>query len=170
MAGEDIVVLGRLFDPYGVKGWLRLHAFGDDPLSWADMPVWWVGCEGGPWRPCGLKGLKTQANGLVVLLEGVADRSAAESMKGLLVGAPREALPETGEDEFYWADLIGLLVVNAGGEPLGKISGLIETGANDVLRVVADDGTERLIPFVDAVVLAIDREAGQVRVAWGMDW
>lgn len=134
------------------------------------MPVWWVGREGGPWQPCGLKGLKAQANGLVVLLEGVTDRTAAESMKGLLVGAPREALPKTGEDEFYWADLIGLDVVNDGNEHLGKISGLIETGANDVLRVLADDGSERLIPFVDAVVLAIEKDAGRVCVAWGKDW
>ncbi len=170
LAGEDIVVLGRIVDPYGIQGWLRLHPFGDDPQAWAKMPVWWVAKEGEPWRECKLKGFKIHANGVVVLLDGVADRTTAEAMKGILVGAPREELPETDKDEFYWADLIGLDVINSAGEQLGKVAGLLETGANDVLRVVAEDETERLLPFVSAVVLAVDKKAGCIRVEWGSDW
>jgi len=79
-------------------------------------------------------------------------------------------LPVPAEDEYYWADLVGLAVVNGAGEALGKVAGLIETGANDVLRVLGDDGVERLLPFVDAVVLDVDREAGVIRVEWGADW
>jgi len=79
-------------------------------------------------------------------------------------------LPETDKDEFYWADLIGLEVINTAGERLGKVAGLIETGANDVLRVVGDDEAERLLPFVSAVVLAVEKEAGVIRVEWGSDW
>jgi len=170
LAGNEIVVLGRLADPYGIRGWLRLYPFGDDPLAWAEMPVWWISREGEPWRECRLKGLKAHGDGVVVLLEGIEDRTAAEAAKGLLVGAPREALPTTDEDEFYWADLIGLEVVNAADERLGKVAGLIETGANAVLRVVGEDGTERLLPFVSAVVLAVEKEAGLIRVEWGSDW
>ena len=105
-----------------------------------------------------------------VMLDGVADRTAAEAMKGFLVGAPRAALPKTAEDEFYWADLVGLEVINTVGERLGKVVGLIETGANAVLRVVGDEGTERLLPFVSAVVLAVEQDAGLIRVEWGSDW
>ena len=169
MSGNDIVVLGRLADPYGIRGWIRLHAFGDDPLAWREIGAWQIGLESGPWREIGLKGLKLHGDGLVVSLDGVDDRGAAEKLKGMLLGAPRAALPETGDDEFYWADLIGLGVVNAAGERLGEVAGLIETGANDVLRVV-DGETERLLPFVSAVVLAVDREAGLIRVEWGSDW
>jgi 16S rRNA processing protein RimM len=79
-------------------------------------------------------------------------------------------LPKTDEDEFYWADLIGLEVINTNGEHLGKVEGLIETGANAVLRVVGHEGAERLLPFVAAVVLAVEKEAGQIRVEWGSDW
>lgn len=168
--GNDIVVLGRLADPYGIRGWLRLYPFGDDPLDWAEMPVWWIAREGEAWREVGLKGLKVHGDGVVVLLDGIADRTDAEAMKGVLVGAPRDALPATDEDEFYWGDLIGLEVVNAADEKLGKVAGLIETGANDVLRVVGAEGAERLLPFVSAVVLAVDKEAGLIRVEWGSDW
>ena len=170
MSGSEIVVLGRLADPYGIRGWLRLHPFGDDPLAWAEMPVWWIGREGGPWREVGLKGLKAHGDGIVVLLDEVPDRTAAEALKGALVGAPREMLPPPADDEFYWGDLLGLVVVNEADETLGTVAGLIETGANDVLRVVAEDGTERLLPFVEAVVLAVEKEAGRIRVAWGSDW
>jgi len=170
LSGKDIVVLGRLADPYGIQGWLWLYPFGDDPLTWAEMPVWWISREGEPWRECRLKSLKAHGNGVVVLLDGVADRSGAESMKGILVGAPREALPTTEKNEFYWTDLIGLDVINTADERIGKVVGLIETGANAVLRVLGDDKVERLLPFVAAVVLAVEKEAGQIRVEWGSDW
>lgn len=170
MSGNDIVVLGRLADPYGIRGWIRLHPFGDDPLSWGKMPVWWLGRDGEPWREMALKGLKAHGDGLVAAFADVADRTAAEALQGFLVGAPRDVLPATGEDEFYWADLLGLEVVNTGGERLGAVAGLIETGANDVLRVVGEDGGERLLPFVAAVVVAVDREARRIVVEWGSDW
>lgn len=170
MASNDIVVLGRLLDPYGIQGWLRLQTFGDDPLAWAEMPVWWICREGEPWRECGLKALKAHSGGVVVLLDGVPDRTAAEAMKGILVGAPRDSLPSTKDDEYYWGDLIGLDVINTADERLGKVASLIETGANSVLRVVADDETERLLPFVSAVVLTVDKKAGLIRVEWGSDW
>jgi 16S rRNA processing protein RimM len=170
LSSNDIVVLGRLADPYGIQGWLWLYPFGDDPLSWAEMPVWWIAREGEPWRECKLKSLKAHSNGVVVLLDGVADRTTAESMKGILVGAPREALPTTEKNEFYWTDLVGLAVINTADERLGKVVGLIETGANAVLRVLGEDNVERLLPFVSAVVLAVEKEAGQIRVEWGSDW
>lgn len=170
MTGNDIVVLGRLADPYGIRGWVRLYPFGDDPLGWAEMPILWLGKENGPWREVGLKGLKAHGDGVVVMLDGVPDRNAAEALKGMLVGAPREALPTPGEDEFYWADLVGMEVVNTRGERLGKVAGLLETGANDVLRVAAEEGPERLLPFVDAVVLEVGKEAGRITVAWESDW
>lgn len=134
------------------------------------MPVWWIAREGEPWRECKLKSLKAHSNGVVVLLDGVADRTTAESMKGILVGAPREALPTTEKNEFYWTDLVGLAVINTADERLGKVVGLIETGANAVLRVLGEDNVERLLPFVSAVVLAVEKEAGQIRVEWGSDW
>ena len=170
LSGNDIVVLGRLADPYGIRGWIRLIPYGDDPLSWGSMPTWWLAHEGESWREVALKGLKRHGEGLVVSLEGIADRTAAESLKGTLIGAPRAALPAAGEDEFYWADLIGLEVVNTAGERLGTVAGLIETGANDVLRVVDEAGGERLLPFVAAVALTVDRAARQIRVEWGSDW
>ena len=182
MSASEIIVLGRLVEPYGVRGWLHLQVYGDDPLSWKSLPVWqvgkesgsWqVGKESGSWQGYELQGLKAHGDGFVVAFAGVADRTAAEAMKGMLVGAPRAALPAVPEDEFYWADLVGLDVVNRTSESLGKVVGLIETGANAVLRVVDTDAAEpveRLLPFVAAVVGKVDVAAGVVHVDWERDW
>jgi 16S rRNA processing protein RimM len=170
VSSSEIVVLGRLADPYGILGWIRMFPFGDDPQVWAAVPKWWVAREGEPWQECGLKGLKIQGKGWVVALDCIPDRSTAESMKGVLVGLPRDALPATKTDEFYWSELIGLQVINVQGEVLGKVDGLLETGANSVLRVIDDDKTERLLPFVASVVLVVEKKAGLIKVEWGSDW
>ena len=173
MSGNSFVVLGKIVGAYGLQGWVRVHPFADDPQAWSRIPAWWLGQEDSPpkaWREVALKQSRLHLDALVVQLEGVSDRDAAEALKGTLVGAPREALPAASKDEYYWADLIGLEVVNTAGERLGRVDGLIETGANDVLRVVGENGNERLVPFVSAVVLAVEKEAGQIRVEWGSDW
>jgi len=80
------------------------------------------------------------------------------------------ALPPAAKNEYYWADLIGLDVVNGRDERLGAVKELIESAASDVLVVAADDGTERLLPFVSAVVLDVDVAAKRIRVEWEADW
>ena len=167
------IVLGKIVGAYGVKGWVRVHPFADDPSSWGRMKAWQLGREGEPpesWREVAPVRSKLQSDGLLVQLDGVTDRTAAEALKGALVGAARAALPATGKDEYYWADLIGLDVVNGRDERLGSVKELIESAASDVLVVAADDGTERLLPFVSAVVLDVDVAAKRIRVEWEADW
>jgi len=170
-----MVVLGRVIAPYGVQGWVKLFALGDDPLAWRKMPALWLGTDpdGTQWRRHELEALKAHGKGLVAKFKGVDDRSAAEAIDGSYIAAPREALPQTGQDEYYWADLIGLDVVNEKGERLGRVAELIETGANDVLVVHEGEGKamrERLLPFVAQVVSEVDVPNRRIRVAWEADW
>lgn len=172
---QGMIVLGRLVGPYGLKGWLKLHPFGDDFDALGRMPKWWLGADaaGDAWTPYALHELRSQGKGWIVKFEGIDGRSAAEAMDGLYIAAPREALPKTEADEYYWADLIGLDVVNTSGEPLGKVSGLLSSGAHDVLCVQESlDGKtkERLLPFVAQVVKQVDRAGKTIHVEWGVDW
>lgn len=98
------------------------------------------------------------------------DRNASEAAHGFFVGVPRAALPATAKDEYYWADLIGLDVVNTRDQLLGRVLGLIETSANDVLRIAKEGDDERLLPFVASVVLDVDLSARRIRVDWDIDW
>jgi 16S rRNA processing protein RimM len=169
----EIVVLGKIAGPHGLQGAVRVYPFADDPLAWSRLPQWWLGREGEAaelWRPTRLIKCDLRNEMLLAQLECVADRSAAEAAAGLLVGVPHQALPPTAADEYYWADLIGLEVVNTHGQSLGRILGLIETPANAVLRVGDGQGAERLLPFVAAVVLEVELAQARVRVAWEIDW
>jgi|WetSurMetagenome_2_1015567.scaffolds.fasta_scaffold137988_2 16S rRNA processing protein RimM len=171
-----MVVLGRITAPYGVKGWLRLHPFGDDPASWRAMKRWWLGSDENDfsgWRAYPLQTMRLQGKEWVVKLTGVDDRNAAEQMVGSFVGAPRGDLPATDEDEFYWADLIGLAVLNEKQEALGHVTEMIESGAHAVMVVQDGEGKaaqKRLLPFVGQVVKDVDIPAGIMRVEWEADW
>jgi 16S rRNA processing protein RimM len=81
---------------------------------------------------------------------------------------PREALPRARSGEYYWADLIGLAVVNESAQALGRITSILQTGANDVLVVGGE--RERLIPFIAEVIRDVDLAAGVVRVEWSADY
>lgn len=169
-----MIVLGRLAAPYGVQGWLKVHAFGDDPVAWAAMPQWWLGSnadslDAADWKPYALRGCREYGKGVVVAFRDVPDRNGAEALEGLYIAAPREALPQPGKDEFYWGDLIGLSVVNSHEVVLGQVDSLIETGAHSVL-CVKEGKTERLIPFVEAFVKTVDVPARRITVEWEADW
>ena len=169
----DIVVLGKIVGAYGLRGAVHVHPFADDPAAWARMKYWWLGREGEAperWQPQRLIRFRAHGDSWVAQFAGVDDRNAAEASTGLLIGAPREALPATAENEYYWADLIGLSVVNIREEMLGQVLGLIETPANPVLRVGMAESKERLLPFVAAVVLDVDLSAQRIRVDWEADW
>lgn len=96
-----------------------------------------------------------------VKVEGVSDRTAAEGLVGAEVLAPQEDLPEAGEGRLLWADLEGLEVVTAAGAAVGRVTGLYETGAVDVL-VVTGQGGEKLIPL--APYVEVDLEARRIVV------
>ena len=168
-----MIVLGRIVAPFGVHGWLHVHAFGDDPDAWKTMPKLWLSDDPEApterWEARELAGLRRHGDGIVAKFVGVDDRNASEAMGSCYIGAPRESLPAPEQDEFYWADLIGLDVVNMQDQPLGRVESLIETGANQVL--VAKDGErERLLPFIAQVVKDVDLSAKRIRVEWGSDW
>jgi 16S rRNA processing protein RimM len=169
----DLVVLGKVVGAHGLRGEVKVYPFADDPTAWSALPRWWLGGEGDApetWRCLRLAHCRERSGGLVAALEGVSDRDAAESLHGMLLGVPREELPATEAGEYYWGDLVGLDVVNARGRPLGRVAGLIETAANDVLRVASEEGGERLLPFVDAVVREVDVPGRRVLVDWEADW
>lgn len=168
-----MVVLGRIVAPYGVRGWVKVHPLGDDPEAWCGMRQWWLnpdaGADSDRWGPHPLEAFRRHGASWIAKLGGIEDRNAAEAVDGWFVAAPREAMPATGRDEYYWTDLIGLAVKNEQGELLGTVESLLETGAHQVL-VVKNGEIKRLLPFVGHVVKRVDVAAGLIDVDWGADW
>ncbi len=163
-----MVVMGQLGTPFGVKGWVRIFADTEYPDSLLDYPVWYLETASG-WQAFDVEAAEVHAKGLVAKLAGIDDRDLIASMRNRKIAVPRSELPEPEDGEYYWSDLIGLSVVNLAGESLGKVTQLLETGANDVL-VIRDGETERLLPFVDAVVKTVDIAAALITVDWGLDY
>jgi 16S rRNA processing protein RimM len=115
---------------------------------------------------------------VVATLVEITDRNMAEALKGAAVFIPRSQFPQLkDEDEFYWADLIGLEVENQQGERLGVVHDMMSNGPQSILRITdqaspdpAQLANERLIPFVEQFVIKVDQEAKKIVVDWGLDY
>ena len=172
--------MGRVTAPFGIKGWFKVYTLTAQPDNLCDYPVWWLRSEGGDWREMKVAAAKVQGSTLVAQLAGIGSREDAASLKGSEIGVPREQLPDAATGEFYWADLIGLRVVNAEQQELGRVARIIETGANDVLVVAEEGGGKRgtehgtareiLIPFIADAIKKVDVAAGVIAVDWGRDY
>ena len=168
MAEDDLVIVGTLGAPHGVRGWLKVNSAMQPPETLLDFDAWLLADGPDAWTEVSLKGRRYAGKHLTVLLESCDDRDIAASLTGLEIALPRGALPGAESDEYYWHDLFGMRVVNLANVELGVVRTLMETGANDVLVV---DGTrERLVPFVlDSVVKEVDLEGRVLTVDWHED-
>lgn len=164
-----MVIMGRVAAAFGIRGWVKIQPFSEFVDSLLDYKTWYVGHENGPWRKVDVVQAETHDKTLAVQFPDCPDRNAAEKLKGLLIAVPRSSLPEQVEGEYYWADLIGMSVVNQVGEMLGTVVELLDTGANDVL-IVRGNGPDVLIPFLDSVIGPVDLAAKTIQVNWSADF
>ncbi len=165
---DSWVVMGRITAPYGVKGWVKVYVQTAQLDSLLDYSTWWLRSGDGAWREVSVEAAKVHSGTLVAQLAGVADRDAAISLKGHEVAVLREQLPAPEASEFYWADLIGLKVVNVQGHEFGHVARILQTGANDVLVVAGEP--ETLIPFISGAIEKVDIAAGLISVDWSKDY
>jgi len=171
-AGQEIpdgrmVVMGRVAGAHAVRGWVKIQTFTQRPDGLLPYATWWLG-HAGEWRQVTIEDASVHGRSVIAKIAGCDDREAAAALRGHEVGIPREHLPAKDADEYYWADLHGLQVRNTDGVVLGVVTGLLETGANQVLVVRAE--RERLIPFVESVVRSVDLAQGSMVVDWGVDF
>jgi 16S rRNA processing protein RimM len=159
--------MGRMSAPFGIKGWIKLQPFTAAPENLQAYSHWWIG-GAEQWQEYRVEGMEVHSAAVVVKLAGCEDRDAAALFRGREVAVPRDALPETAANEYYWSDLVGLKVVNAENEDLGTVSEVFATGANDVLVVQGD--RERLIPFTEEVVKRVELSGNVIRVDWDRDY
>lgn len=157
------VCLGVVVGAQGIKGEVRIKAFTARPED--------VGAYGPVSDQPKERSFRLTVRGLakgavVAKIDGVADRNAAEALKGVALYVDRDRLPEPeDEDTFYHADLIGLAVEAPDGAPLGRVAAVFDHGAGDVLDIRGTDGRMVSVPFTKAVVPLVDVTAGRIVVA-----
>jgi 16S rRNA processing protein RimM len=154
---QDRVLLGIVAAPHGVRGLVRIRSFTEDPMAVAGYGP--LSDESGKKRFT-VEALSASRGAVLARIEGVADRNAAEAMRGVKLYVERSVLPETSEKEWYEADLIGLSAVGKDGKDWGKVVAFHDFGAGSVMELSGG----AMLPFTDEAVPEVDVESGKVMV------
>jgi 16S rRNA processing protein RimM len=158
---QQRVLMGVITGAHGVRGQMRVKSFtaaADGLTAYGPLED-----ERGE-RRFALERVGTAKGVLIMRLDGITDRDAAERLKGVRLYLPRAALPEPGEEEYYHADLLGLAAQLKDGSALGRVRAVHAYGAGDSLEVERPDGRTVIVPFTTAVVPVVDIKAGKLVV------
>jgi 16S rRNA processing protein RimM len=159
-AGAGRLCLGVVTGTHGVRGVVKIKPFTQDPL---DVGAYGPLTDGRGRRTFALTVHGVHKGNVLAGIEGIADREAAQALKGLKLYVERSALPEVEEDDtFYYADLLGLAVEDTAGAPLGTVTQVDDHGAGDVIEVTDARGKVRVLPFTREVVPTVDLANGRL--------
>ena len=163
----DFILVGRINGLFGTRGWVKVFSHTRPRENLLNYSPWYLLTDG-EWQAYEVLEARRHQAGVMAHLAGIDDRDQAASLVRRDVAITRAQLGPASSDDYYWADLIGLKAINREGDELGKVTGLLETGAHDVMRI--EGAREYLIPFVrDVYVLSVDVPAGEIRVDWHSD-
>ena len=163
---ERLVLVGVVGAPQGVRGEVRLKSYTGEPRAIGGYGPLRDESGGRAFTIRSLRPLKGDM--LVARIEGVENREAAAALTNTRLFVPRDRLPPPAPDEFYHIDLIGLAAEDEAGAPLGRVRGLDNHGAGDILEIAPPAGGETLlVPFTLAFVPVVDFAAGRLVVARG---
>ena len=161
------LVVGRIAKAHGITGEVVVDVRTDDPEARFVAGTTLVRRDrrGRPAPPVTIESVRPHGGRLLVRLRGVADRDAAEALRGDLLLIDSADLPGiTDPDEFYDHQLEGLAVRTADGRAVGTVVEVLHTGAGELLAVRTDSGREVLVPFVRAIVTSVSIPAGTVEI------
>jgi 16S rRNA processing protein RimM len=153
------ICVARIGAAHGVRGAVKLWTFTEDPLAVKHYGP--LTTKDGA-RQFEVTHVREAKDHLVATLKGIATREDAERLNGIELYVARDKLPETDEDEYYHADLIGLAAVNAANDPLGRVVAIHNFGAGDIIEIAPEKGPTMLLPFTNAVVPTVDLAGGRV--------
>lgn len=154
---QDLIAIGNVCKPHGIKGALLISSgYGDALYPGMELLI------GG--ERFKILSLRQVRNGLLVQLGNVLTRSEAEALCGSVVYVDAAHLPSLPEGEFYWHEIIGIRVI-ADGIELGRVVDILRTGAHDIYVVHSDDKREYLLPAVEEIVRHIDVQQGIMLVS-----
>jgi 16S rRNA processing protein RimM len=160
------IELGRLGAPYGIKGWIHVDSYTDPPGRLLEYGEWRLRLASGERITRRLTAGRGHGQGLVAQLEGVAGREGAAALTGAVIEVEREALPPTGEREYYRADLLGLSVHNLEGVSLGVVSHFVDAPAGAVMVTKEPGGREHWVLALPKHLRRVDLRARSIEVDW----
>ncbi|MEJ6397364.1 ribosome maturation factor RimM [Yoonia sp. 208BN28-4] len=156
----DRVTVGSIGGAFGVHGEVRLKSFCAEPAAIADYAPLYTEA-GQTFAQIVLTGQTN--NGLTARVDGIVTKEDADGLKGTVLLADRANLPALPDDEYYYADLVGLTVLDTGGATLGTVKSVNDHGAGDLLELIVPGQSETvLLPFTHAAVPTVDLASGRI--------
>jgi 16S rRNA processing protein RimM len=158
---ESRICVGAFAGAHGVRGLLKVKSFTEDPKS--------LVAYGPATDETGRRRFEMEFKGeskglLLVRIDGIADREAAQALKGQRLYVPRSVLPEPAEEEFYFTDLVGLSAFDRSGLCHGTVKAVQNYGAGDFLEIADKGGSELLLPFTKQAVPEVDVKGGRLLI------
>ena len=151
---NDRVIVGAIGGSFGVHGEVRLKSFCADPAAIADYTPLYTE-DGRAFAQVVLTG--QMKNGFTARLDGVVTKEDADALRNVSLYAERSVMPSLPDDEYYYADLIGMTVLDTGGTTLGTVRHVMDHGAGDLLEIAVTTQAETvLLPFTRAAVPTVD--------------
>lgn len=151
--------IGKIVNVVGLKGEVKVYNYSDSVDAYVETPEVYVGD-----KLTKIEKVRLQKNMVVLKLEGINDRDAAEKARGKLIYITEEDLPELEEGEFYIRDLIGMAVFEENGNKIGEVSDVIQNSAQDIFEIETAENKKVLIPRVDEFILDIDVDNREIKV------
>ena len=160
------VVLGIITSAHGIRGEVKLKSFTEDPAAITGYGP--LATKSG--ATLEIASLKPSKNGFIARIKGVSDRNQAEALRGTELLVDRDRLPEPEEEEFYYADLIGLRAETTNGEYYGKVLAVHDFGAGDLLEIQLEDTSKtEYLAFKSETVPEIEIAKGRIVVVPPVD-
>lgn len=161
---NPFIIIGRITKPHGIRGEVCVDFYADSPSILEDTV--WLKLSAAPPKPCGVIAARFHHNRLLLTLENVPDRTAAELLRNAEVAVPRERLPGLNPGEVYLADLPGFTVIlQETGETIGTITQANLSGSQEIWQITTPEGKDILFPAVPEFVTELDADAKVARIA-----
>jgi 16S rRNA processing protein RimM len=157
--------VGQIVKPHGIRGELGVKSLTERPdLRFQPGNELLAGPDEGTLGRVKILSARPHKLGFLAVFESVEDREAAEAMRGWGLFIREEEAAELDPDRYYHHQLVGLNVLDEDRAVLGRVGGIVEMPANDLLEVESVDGGKFLVPMVDEIVRRVDIEAGTLTV------
>ncbi len=167
---QEITAIGYFGRPFGIAGFIRIFSSIPLPNNLFELnPFFFRKEKHSPWNPLPIMEFKYHGKETMIKMANHSAREDLSLFTNHELGILRSKLPKLNIGEYYWSELIGLVVINTVGEKLGTVAKLMATGANDVL-VLTDGNHKHLLPYISSVILKIDGEQKTILVDWETDY
>lgn len=153
------ITIGKIVNVVGLKGEVKVYNYSDSSEIYENTGSVYIGE-----KLCSIEKVRIQKNMVLLKLEGVDNRDAAERLRGTYIYVTEADLPDLPDGQFYVRDIIGMTVVEETGETLGKVTDVLQNTAQDIFEVEDNSGKKILIPKVDQFVLNIDSIERTIKV------